>query len=471
MSSRARSRSQTRPQMRGGKEKTDRGFTRRRATKSQSSHRGLRVVFMSLLMLGMGQSLFFAVLPPIARDIGLSESETGVIFSLSAALWVFCSPFWGRRSDVWGRRTVMVIGLSGFAASTTLIALTVYAGQQGWLPGLLILPALIVSRAIFGMFGSGTMPAAQAYIADRTTRKRRAKGAAALTASFGIGNIIGPGFAAGLVVFGFLTPFVLVGMFGFFAAAMILILLPEGYRKRFGGQSAERLGLFSPRIRVFMVMGILISYAQAALVQLSAFYFIDRLELAAPDATQVIGVALTVMALAALFAQFVLIQRFELSVQDILRYGSIVMVISLVGMALSENYGLLVIFLGLAGLGFGLLRPGLMAAGSLAVGRKYQGSVAGTMNATAAVGHMINPFTGAVLYQYYPPGPFWIAAACMACLLLITLYHPKIRALGEKGIHEDDTPAVPAPLAVHVAHTSDESPARKSSKRSAKKKN
>ena len=400
-------------------------------------------------MLGMGQSLFFAVLPPIARDIGLSESETGVIFSLSAAMWVFCSPFWGRQSDLWGRRTVMVIGLSGFAASTLLIAAMVYAGQQGWLPGLLVLPALIAARAIFGIFGSGTMPAAQAYMADRTTRKSRASGAAAISASFGIGNIIGPGFAAGLVVFGFLTPFILVGVFGFFAAAMILILLPERHRTGFRQKNSKRLSIFAPQIRPFMVMGILASYAQAALIQLSAFYFIDQLDLAAQDATQVIGVALTVMAMAALFAQFVLIQRFELSVQAILRYGAVAMIVSLVGLALSESYGLLVMFLGLAGLGFGLLRPGLMAAGSLAVGRKYQGSVAGTLNATAAVGHMINPFTGAVLYQYYPPGPFWLSAGCMVVLLLITLYHPKIRALGAQSVHGDDTPAVPAPLAVY----------------------
>ncbi len=412
-------------------------------------------------MLGMGQSLFFAVLPPIARDIGLSESETGVIFSLSAAMWVFCSPFWGRRSDLWGRRTVMVVGLSGFAASTLLIAATVFAGQQGWLPGLLILPVLIATRAIFGIFGSGTMPAAQAYMADRTTRKKRAEGAAAIAASFGIGNIVGPGFAAGLVVFGFLTPFILVGVFGFVAAVMILILLPDRHHTRFRKGEAAKLGLFAPQIRIFMLMGILLSYAQAALVQLSAFYFIDRLALEASEATQVVGVALMVMAMAALFAQFVLIQRFKLSVQAILRYGGMAMVVAFVGLALSETYGLLVIFLGLSGLGFGLLRPGLMAAGSLAVGRKYQGSVAGTMNATAAVGHMINPFTGAVLYQYYLPGPFWLSAACMGLFLLITLYHPKIRALREKSVHKDDTLAVPAPLAVHIPPSAEEKSAAK----------
>ena len=117
----------------------------------------------------------------------------------------------------------MVIGLSGFAISTLLIALVIFLYQQGWIASFLILPLLIISRSIFGIFGSGTMPAAQAYMADRTTRNKRAVGASAITASFGIGNVIGPGFAASLIFLSFLAPFIFVGGLGLLVALMIFI--------------------------------------------------------------------------------------------------------------------------------------------------------------------------------------------------------------------------------------------------------
>ena len=53
-------------------------------------------LFVCLMTLGMGHSLFFAIFPPLARDLGLSEVQASAIFTLSAVLWVLMSPFWGR---------------------------------------------------------------------------------------------------------------------------------------------------------------------------------------------------------------------------------------------------------------------------------------------------------------------------------------------------------------------------------------
>ena len=143
----------------------------------------------------MGQSLFFALLPPIARDLGLSEVQVSAIFTLSAVLWVVMSPFWGRRSDIWGRKPVILLGLVGFGISTGGFGLLLAAGQTGVWPLMTLYVAMILVRAVFGFFGSGTPSAAQAYIADRTTRSERTSGVAAIGAAFGMGTIVGPGFA------------------------------------------------------------------------------------------------------------------------------------------------------------------------------------------------------------------------------------------------------------------------------------
>ena len=76
--------------------------------------RALRVLFVCLVCIGLGQSMLFAILPPAARALGISPFRISTIFATSASIWVFVSPWWGRKSDVWGRRPVILIGLLGF---------------------------------------------------------------------------------------------------------------------------------------------------------------------------------------------------------------------------------------------------------------------------------------------------------------------------------------------------------------------
>jgi MFS family permease len=111
----------------------------------------------------------------------------------------------------------------------------------------------------------------------------------------------------------------------------------------------------------------------------------------------------------------------------------------------------MVLYLGLSGLGFGLMRPGLMAGASLSVGRAHQGAAGGAMNATAAIGHVINPFTGAVLYQHYEAGPFLTVSVCMVVFLALALFHPGIKRIGTKSVEEDDhIPAPHEPIGTHA---------------------
>ena len=95
-----------------------------------------------------------------------------------------------------GAQAGYFIGLIGFGVSTGGLAILLVIGQQGWLPLMALYGLMILMRSIFGFFGSGSPSAAQAYIADRTTREERTSGVAAIGAAFGMGTIIGPGFAA-----------------------------------------------------------------------------------------------------------------------------------------------------------------------------------------------------------------------------------------------------------------------------------
>lgn len=419
-----------------GREARGRGDVAVQRTTPEERRRAFGILFFCLLCLGMGQSLFFAVLPPIARDLGLTEVQVGAIFSLSALLWVLTSPYWGRSSDVWGRKPVILVGLCGFGVSTIGFAVFIWAGMEGLVGLATLFPMLIFVRAIFGTFGSGTMPAAQAYVADRTTRAERASGVATIGAAFGMGTVIGPGVAAALIVFGLLAPFFVVGSLAFLSALAIWWLLPERTPPRERRDRRHRLRLDDARVWPFLTVGVLMAMGQSIVVQVSAFYFQDTLGLGVEEAAQFVGIGMMAMAMSTLFAQLVLIQRFNLSVQTMLRAGTATMLIAFALMILGGNYATLVMALVAAGLGFGLLRPGLASAASLSVEPDEQGAVAGYLGSTAAMGHVVNPFIALPLYQIMPQAPFILAAVLTVVMGLFILLHPRVSTV--RAAYDDD---------------------------------
>ena len=127
---------------------------------SPTHGRSFRILFVGLVCIGMGQSVLFSTLPPAARELGLTPFKISTIFATSAALWVFVSPWWGRRSDVVGRRPIILGGLLGYALSMALVATTITLGRTAVLPAAMVYPCLVGSRCIFALLGSGTGPAA-----------------------------------------------------------------------------------------------------------------------------------------------------------------------------------------------------------------------------------------------------------------------------------------------------------------------
>lgn len=138
------------------------------------------VVFIDLLGFGM----VLPLLPNYAKqfDVGMSGWMIGLLMSVFSAMQFLFAPFWGMLSDRVGRRPVLMVGLLGSVFSYSLFA---YASIEQ------SLVLLFVSRIGAGIAGA-TIPTAQAYIADCTTLKGRARGMALIGAAFGLGFTFGP---------------------------------------------------------------------------------------------------------------------------------------------------------------------------------------------------------------------------------------------------------------------------------------
>lgn len=409
----------------------------------QVRRRAFRLLFVALMATAIGNSMLFAILPPLARQLEVDEMWVGAIYTLSALLFLTMSPVWGALSDRYGRRPLVVFGLSAFATSTLLFAAGAWAGQVGLLPPMAAIFAMALSRCLFGGLGSATNPSAQAYVADRTSPAERTEALASLTAAFGLGSVIGPAlagaFAERIGIAGFM---VAVSVLVFAMAAAVRLYLPEKTPPKRQGRPINPFVQFKfaadPRLTAFMLFGCAIWLSQAASLQAIAFFMMDRLELGPEQGLQMASVALTAGAAGLIFAQLVVIPALKTSPRVLMILGAALVIVGNVELVFAPNYAALVLGYILNSFGFGLCRSGFTAGASLAVNTDEQGRAAGLTTATAGVGFLIAPVTGLWLYQAVAPAaPFMLNAALAVAGLILAISHPRIRAAAAQALDRD----------------------------------
>ncbi len=413
------------------------------------------LIFLVLLVIAAGNTALQSVLPALGRALHLPDLAVAGFFSLSAIVWTVSAPYWARRSDNEGRKHVILIGLTGFTAATLLGALVIQIGQRGMIVPVVFIIALAVARAVFGLFGSATMPASQAYVAARTSRRDRTAALAQLASAFGLGTIVGPALAPFFVL-----PYVrLAGPLFVFAALGFAVLLfvrarlpddsnrapddatgspasmpsiggaPSGASEVNAAEgSPPRLSWRDPRIRPWIVFGALSANAQAAASQSLGFLVIDRMHMDPEAAQRFIGIALMAGAASALLAQWGLINNFGMKPRHLLRWGAAFAAAGLGLLAVAADYHAIVVAYGLTGVGFGFTRPGYTAGPSLSCHTDEQGAVAGAVTAINGGAFIVAPAIGIGLYQLDPQAPFILSAAIMAALLWFAWANPRLSA-------------------------------------------
>ncbi len=144
----------------------------------------LFIVFLTVFIDLLGFGMVLPLLPLYARQFSVDESgwTIGLLMASFSAMTFLFAPLWGRLSDRIGRRPTLMFGLAGSVAFYGLFAVAAVVQS---------LPLLFVSRIGAGIMGA-TIPVAQAYIADTTSREHRAKGMALIGAAFGMGFTFGP---------------------------------------------------------------------------------------------------------------------------------------------------------------------------------------------------------------------------------------------------------------------------------------
>ena len=369
--------------------------------------------------------LIAAVLPPLTRELSLPDWMAGAIFSLSAAMWTISSPFWGKKSNDWGRRPVAALGMAGYAVSMLLFGISAALALAGYLTGAAtIFVCLLLSRSLFGLFGSGTNPAAQAYVADRTDPSERTEEIASISAGFSVGAVAGPAFAAALVAtLGLLSPVFVICAIAALMSFLIYTRLPEKSQPQRDKNLpppiiAGEKGLWrDPRIMPYLIYAVGLSLVTGVLTQTYIFAVMDKLDVEGVAAAQFTGPAFSVGAMATLLAQLVIIPRLKLSNRTLMMSGALALCIGALLIIPTKDFAVLVVAQFAIGLGQGLARPGFSSGASLAVGPELQGNVAGLVISANGMGFIVSPFFGPWMYEFvHPDAPFYLAAALLAGL-------------------------------------------------------
>jgi MFS family permease len=145
------------------------------------------VVLASAYVVAVGYSVVLPFLPGLvgrAADAGDAAARArtvgGLVAAFSAAA-LMLSPAWGWLSDRWGRRPVLLLGMTGFAATLALSA---------WDDSLW---RLYLYRGLNGAFSAAVTPVAFAFVADRSADDLdRARRFAWLNALVLAGYLTGP---------------------------------------------------------------------------------------------------------------------------------------------------------------------------------------------------------------------------------------------------------------------------------------
>lgn len=398
------------------------------STEARINSKTLSSLMLIILFVSMGQSVYWQTMPIIGREFNFSEIEINTLVSISAAMFIVFTPFWGRLSDKIGRKSVLLIGLTGYVLSNLIFLYSASLGLVGAVTGFSLLMILLISRIINSAIGAASRPASGAYVADVTSEEERSSGMGKFGAANNIGTILGPVLVGSLVglnifgaqipQFGLLTPLIVMSLIMTLAAIFVFIFLPNNKTILSSEEPRSKIVL-DTRLKYLISIGIIIFTAFALVQSITAFYIQDRFNYDLDSTAQTTAILLGTMAFMAIVSQLTIVQRYKGSPLNLIKFSIPLFITSCLMIIFSPNF--LLLFFGMAtmGLGMGLASPGYTSAASLNANKDNQGAAVGLAMVAPGIGFAVGPFLSGILYSTSMNLPFVFILPLYFLLIII----------------------------------------------------
>jgi len=393
----------------------------------------LVIIFFTVFIFLVGFGMILPFIPLLSRDLGASSIESGFLIAIYSLMQFIFSPFWGKLSDRFGRRPILLGCLLGEGFAYVLFGV---ARDLHW---------LFFARALAGFFGA-SIATASAYISDITPTQERSKGMAIIGAAFGLGFVIGPALGGGLTVLGqkistepffsstFAT-FIVAGLC-FFNFLFALRFLKESLPLK----NAAHVGNDNPPLHSNKGnrWNLLKRYLSVSTVgPLIILFFLSSFSMASMEATLVLYMAklfawtirevsygFAYIGIIIVITQGFLVRRLMplIGERRMLTAGVIFLLAGFAGLAFVNSVNGIAFSLTLVALGNGLGNPSTLGSISLLTNSSEQGAAMGVAQSMSALGRIIGPAIGGVLFERYSlTSPFLFSTGIAAIALGIVM--------------------------------------------------
>lgn len=388
------------------------------------------IIFITVLIDLIGFGIVIPVLPYYVEGDAFRATpfELGLIVASYSIMQFIFSPVFGSLSDRYGRRPVLFFSLLGTSAGFFIVGFATAL----WM--------IFAGRILDGITG-GNISTAQAYIADVTSRKNRAKGMGLIGAAFGLGFVLGPAIGGVLSKYGGPhVPFFFAGGLAFVNAVALYFFLPESLKKNAAGEPPRRVNRFAElfnsltdeRFRTLTIIYFLIVVGFSIMTTSFSLYTMKRFGY---DAAQN-GYLFFYIGILAVIMQGGVLGRLSHRFGEtrLVIVGCLLLAASLfaVPFVRPEFGGLAGLLIGIAffSVGNSIASPALTSLASKSASESEQGKALGVMQSGASLARAIGPVIAGVLLNNAVgqlddttiQRTFWTAAAIVFVGMLVAIY-------------------------------------------------
>jgi len=399
----------------------------------------LLAIFLIVVVDVLGLTIMLPLLPFYAERFGASPAVVGLLVSTYALCQLVAGPALGSLSDQMGRKPVLLVSQVG-----TFIGFLILAGANSlWM--------VFASRIIDGLT-AGNLSIAQAYIADVTAPKERARSFAVIGIAFGIGFLVGPGLSGYLSAhYGFQVPILCAAGLSLASILGTTFLLPAVPPRPEGEQPAAPLGAQQEeeapaaaggkRLRVLDWSGYAQYFRRPVLGGLLWEFFLFTFAFATftggfalfaerrftwhgmPFGPKQVGFLFTYSGLLGIVVQGSLRSGWPVRLFGEVRlvtFGFAAAAVGYMLLGLSHGIPLLLLAATFSSLGNGLIRPALTSLITQQVGRTEQGVVLGLNQSLMSVAQIVGPaIAGAMIdRRWLSAWAFWAGLIMVVALVL-----------------------------------------------------
>lgn len=381
------------------------------------------LIYILLLFSSISIGIMISLLPVVARAAHISDVLVIGAQAITAGSWILVAGAWSRVAQRRGRKFVIMLGGLGLSLGCSATGGAIWAAVTGVVAPFVALVLLIAARATNGIIGLAAVPAAQAFVIERTSVHRRTIVLSTLASAQALGTIAGPAaapFMTGIPVLGLAGPLIIVATLCTFLVPVLAMALPND---RGDATTALNATISVPvvenvwrmkAVRGYLIYSTMVSIAAAGLIQSIGFLILDTIHGTPRDAQLAIGHVIAAGAVATLVVQLILIPMLKFTPRTMMLLAPVLSILGLSVLCLIPSFRFILMAMVVANIGFAFGRPSVAAAASLVLPVDRQTELAAAILSTATAGVVIGPVLAVALYSVWKPLTFLALALAQA---------------------------------------------------------